>query len=418
MTLQRLVRVPRDLDSVIDVAKSEVDPVSVGSSKRDVDALWSAVVDLYATGTQPAVSMCLMRKGEVVLERAIGHHSGNAPGDPRDGDKRVIRHDTPFCLFSASKAVTAMMIHLLDDRGLLHIDDRVVEYIPEFGRHGKESTTIRHVLTHRAGIPSVAGEHNDLELLTQWDRIVELLCDARPVWKAGRRLGYHAITGGFILGEIVRRVTGKDLRAFFEEEIKRPLGFEWFQYGVPKEKVGEVAQNAFTGLPVPPGISHLIQRALGVPIEDAVRLSNDERFLTAIVPAGNMVATAREAATFFELLRRGGRLGKTRIFDARTVRRAVGESSWLEVDLTLVLPIRYSLGFILGSEVVSLYGPDTPNAFGHLGFINVLCWADPERELSAALLTSGKPFVGSHLGAMVRLLSTISRRFPKTHLGH
>jgi CubicO group peptidase (beta-lactamase class C family) len=146
-----------------------------------------------------------------------------------------------------------------------------------------------------------------------------------------------------------------------------------------------------------------------------VRFSNDPRFLTALVPAGNMVATAREAATFFELLRRGGRYGEKRIFDARTVRRAIGESSWLEVDLTVVLPIRYSLGLVLGSEHVSLYGPDTPNAFGHLGFINVLCWADPDRELSAALLTSGKPFVGAHLGAMVKLLGTISRRLPPTH---
>ncbi|UJR79697.1 serine hydrolase domain-containing protein [Sandaracinus amylolyticus] len=411
MKLGRHCRIPHDLESVTDRDHGrEVSPDRVGLSRRDVDAIWAKTEALYRTGTQPAIALCVRKRGEVVIERAIGHLAGNGPDDREDTPKVPIRASSPFCIFSVSKAVTAMVVHLLDDRGLLHIDDPVAEYLPEFGTHGKDRVTIRHVLTHRAGIPSVAGQHNDPELLLDWDRVVALLCDARPTFPPGRRLAYHAVTGGFVLGEIVRRVTGRDLRDVLRDEIAKPLGFRHFSYGVAPERVREVARNEFTGPPVPPGIHLLVQRALGVPFAEAVRISNDARYLTGVVPSGNVVATAYEVATFFDLLRNGGELGGARIFDRRTVRRALIETSYLELDLTLAFPVRYGLGLMLGAPRLSLFGPRTASAFGHLGFINVLGWADPERELSVALLTSGKPFVGPHLVRLVDLVRTITLR--------
>ena len=130
--------------------------------------------------------------------------------------------DTPFNTFSASKAVTAMVIHLLDEQRLLHIDDPVSEYIPEFGRHGKRSITIRHVLTHRAGIPNLPPDAMRLEMLDRPGEIVQLLCESRPTWHPGRRLAYHAISGGFLLGEIVKRVTGDDIRWNVRFKAYRP----------------------------------------------------------------------------------------------------------------------------------------------------------------------------------------------------
>jgi CubicO group peptidase (beta-lactamase class C family) len=314
--------------------------------------------------------------------------------------------------------VTAMVIHLLDDRGLIHLDDAVCEYIPEFAEHGKGWITVRHVLTHRAGIPSIAGRHIDLELLTDWDRIIEVLCAARPVWAPGRRLAYHALTGGFVLGEIVRRVTGRDLRTLLAQEILDPLGFSSFNYGVPAALVPRVVENVATGPNVPPPVSWLVQRALGLSREDAVHLSNDPRFLTGVVPSGNIIGTADEACRFYQLLLDEGMQNGKRIFEARTVRRAVAPQTYLEIDLTLGLPLNYGMGFMLGGDLWSIYGADTPRAFGHVGFTNVVAYADPERDIAVALMTSGKPFLHTGIPRWLNVMRTIARVCPRVRQTH
>jgi len=286
-----------------------------------------------------------------------------------------------------------MLIHVLDERNLLRLDDPVAEYIPEFRVHTKQWITIRHVLTHRAGIANPPAEAMDLSLLEDPQRVVGLLAGLPQAWRPGRRLAYHAVTGGFVLGEIVRRVTGRDIRTFLDEEIRRPLGFRWLGYGTTPADRTRVARNAFTGPPPVPPLSFLLRRALGVDFEHVIALSNDPRFLDVTIPSANIVATANELSRFYQVLLDGGVEGDVRICDRRTIRRAIGEQSYLEVDLTLAFPFRYGLGFMLGAELVSLYGPDTPYAFGHLGFTNIISWADPERQVAAALLTSGKPLI-------------------------
>lgn len=390
----------------------EVDPRALGLRRSDVDAIWQATLALYRTGHHPAISLCLRRRGEILLKRSVGHTSGNGPEARPDEPLRQATPDTPFCLFSASKAVTAVVIHLLDDRGLLHIDDPVVEYLPDFGRHGKENTTIRHVLTHRSGIASLSEGEEALDLLTRWEDIVDRLCDARPSSVAGRRLAYHALSGGFVLGEIVRRVTGRDIREVLHDELLAPLGFQGMNYGCPPEQLSDVARSAFTGLPVPWPVSHLVRRALGVGLEEAARFANDPRFLTSIVPSGNIVATADEASRFFQMLLNGGHLDGVEVLHPRTLRRARNESSYMEVDFTLIFPVRYGLGFMLGSDRVSLFGSRSSNAFGHLGFMNTLVWADPDRDISVALLTSGKPFLDTHLYSMMQWVRTVTNRIP------
>lgn len=380
----------------------EADPSELGLRPSSVDAIWGAARRLYETGTQPAMCLCIIRRGRTLIDRALG--------EARPGE--LARSDTPFCVFSVSKAITAMVVHMLDGRNLLRLDDPVCEYIPEFASKGKRRMTIRHVLTHRAGIPSIA-DNDDPDLLHDWDGIVRRLCDAEPVWPPGRRLAYHAITGGYVLGEIVRRVTGKTIREVLRKEIAEPLGMRWLSYGVAPEDVDKVALNRFTGAHVPPGLGYLVKRAVGVPFERAVAISNEPRFLTAIIPSGNCVATASELARFFQLLLAGGELDGVHIFDRRTVQRALTETSYLEMDLTLGLPVRYGLGMMLGARWASPFGPRTPRAFGHYGFINVIGWADPDRALSAALLTAGKPFIGPHLYRLWDLLRTISNEIPR-----
>ncbi|MCA9677126.1 MAG: beta-lactamase family protein [Kofleriaceae bacterium] len=394
-------------------ADAEVDPREAGLDARDVDAIWRAAVGVYASGLYPAVQLCLRRRGKVVIDRAIGHTLGNAPSDPPDAHKTQATPATLFNLFSASKAVTAILVHLADQQHQIHLDDPVAHYLPEFGRHGKHRITLRHVLTHRAGIPQIPPEFADVALLEHPEQILQILCDARPQLYPGRRLAYHALTGGFVLGAVLERVTGKSMRALLRDQILAPLGFDAFNYGVPAARMPEVARNAFTGPPVVPPLAGLIRRALSVDFHDAVRMSNDPRFLQATVPAGNVIGTANEASRFMQLLLDGGQLDGVRVLDARTVRRAVAEDSYLEVDLTLGLPIRYSMGFMLGARVGSLYGLGTSRAFGHLGFTNVIVYADPQRDIAVAIMTSGKPALSPGLVRTLWLPQVIARRCPR-----
>jgi CubicO group peptidase (beta-lactamase class C family) len=405
-------RVPASLESVTAVG-AETPARDLGVDPRAVERIWGAVERLYASGMHPAIQLCVRRHGGVLLERAIGHAAGNAPEDPPEAAKVPVTPATPFNIFSAAKAVTAMLVHLLDQRNLIRLDDPVCEYVPEFAVHTKQWITIRHVLTHRAGLPNVPPELMQLERLGDPDGIVRTLLALEQTGRPGRQLAYHAITGGFILGELVRRVTGRTVRTLLEEAITRPLGLRWLGYGVPPEDVGRVARNAFTGPPPLPPLAHILHRALGVDFRQATALSNDPRFLTAIVPSANVIATADEMTRFYQLLLNGGQLDGVRVFEPRTIRRATSEQSYLEFDFTLMLPFRYGLGFMLGAEWFGPYGPHTRYAFGHIGFTNVLTWADPERRVTAALLTSGKPLVYPEIFHVFDITRQIGLACPK-----
>jgi CubicO group peptidase (beta-lactamase class C family) len=406
------VRVPDDLESVT-TRGAEADPAETGLDGETVERIWDGAVGLYRSGVHPGLSLCLRREGKVVLDRAIGHCRGNGPGEDADAPKEPMTPATPACIFSASKAVTAMVVHKLDERGLLHIGDRVSEYIPEYAQNGKQGTTIAHVLAHRAGVASMPKETLDLERLDDEEFILRAICEARPAVRPGRILAYHAVSGGYILGEIVRRVTGRSIREVLAEEFLDPLGFRWGNYGVAPEDVDAVAPAYVTGPPLLPPMSTLVKRVLGNPLEQVVELSNDPRFLTAVVPSANVVTTADELSRFFEIFRRGGELDGVRVMEERTIRRALTEQSHLEIDFSLLFPTRFSYGLMLGADYVSLYGRDTDLAFGHLGLINIMGWADPERAISVGLLTTGKAIVYPELPRFYGLMQRISSSVPK-----
>jgi CubicO group peptidase (beta-lactamase class C family) len=395
----RRIDVPKDLAAVTTVAGEEPRGLDQGGAER----IWGAVERLYRSGVHPAITLCVRHRGAVVLDRAIGHARPDRLATPQ----------TPFVIYSAAKAITATLIHLLDERGHLHIDDRVCEYIPEFARHGKHDITIEHVLSHRAGVPTLPKEVLDLDNIDRRDLLVEILCDAEPRHRAGGRLAYHAVSGGFILGEVAARVTGKDVRELLRDEILAPLGFRWGNYGVAPEDVDAVGLSRPTGAPALPPVSTLLERALGLPPDEVTRQSNDPRFLTGIVPAGNVVTTANEFSRFFELLRAGGTLDGVQVLEPRTIRRAIAERAYRQVDLTLGAPLRHSAGFMLGAQAISLFGPNTEHAFGHLGFTNVLGWADPERELAVGLITSGKPVLHHGLPDLWALTRRIGLEAPR-----
>jgi CubicO group peptidase (beta-lactamase class C family) len=388
----RRVKVPRDLAPITDTGEEET-PRAAGMTRASVDRIWQSAVQLFRAGVYPALQICVRRNGHVVLDRSLGWSRLGPDGDPPDAERRIGTTQTPYVIYSASKAMAATVAHLLDERGDLHIADRVAEYIPEYAQNGKGGITIEHVLAHRAGVANLPSEALDLKNVGNRDYLLRIMCEARPRTRPGRLLAYHAVSGGFIIAEIVERVTGKDIRTVMQEEILDPLGFRWGNFGVDAADLDLVGHSYVTGPPPLPPVSTLLERALGLHPDEITRLSNDDRFLTGVIPAANVVTTANELSRFYELLRCDGELDGVRVMDGRTIRRAIVERAYREFDLTLGAPMRHSAGFMLGADALSLFGPDTDKAFGHLGFTNVLGWTDPERGLSVGIITSGKPFL-------------------------
>jgi CubicO group peptidase (beta-lactamase class C family) len=405
----RHIRVPRDLEPITTIRHgAEIDPRDVGVTHAQRDAIWSAVERIYRSGAQPAISLCVRKRGKVIIDRAIGHARGNGPDDGPESPKHLATPDTRFCLASASKAVTAMVVQLLDQHGSLRIDDPVVAYIPEFGAHGKDRITLSDLLTHRAGIPSVPGSRADPEILLDLDRVLPALYGAKPKGRSTRP-AYHALSAGYVLGEVVKRATGKTLREVLRESILEPVGIDTMDYGMPG-CAEQVAVNYDTGPVLPFPASRVAARALGVQWNEATWLSNHPRFFQEIIPSGNVMTTANAASRFFQLLLQEGELDGVRVFAPQTIRRArTAISRRLVIDSMLFAPVRSGLGLLLGDRLFSFYGPGTPRAFGHPGFFGVLCWGDPQRELAVGLMTTGKALFDPQWRGFAELLVAIGK---------
>ena len=406
LRLRSRVAVPRDLQPLTTIDdENEAFPPLAGLAVEDAEAIWSAMEAFYRSGAHPAMSLCLRRRG-----RIIGHIYGGGPRDARDAQRMLLTPQMPVCLFSASKAVTAILVHKLAEDGGIDLDVPVKQYLPQFGQAGKNRITVADVLSHRGGFPSIdlpKGERK-VEVLEDWERVIDLICRAPQTH--GRQLAYHAITGGFILAEIIQRVTGKPLRDYLDRHIRKPLAMKHFTYGLPAQYRDRVALNYVAGAPVRFPVSKLIERALLAPFDQVVEASNSQTFMDAVIPAGNIYATAEELSRFFQMLLDGGVWNGKRILKRETLARAVAPRGRMTIDRMLMIPMRYSEGMMLGAEPFGLYGPGTSQVYGHLGFINILGWADPQREVSAALLTTGKAVLGDHLLSLGRLLTTIARR--------
>ena len=405
--------VPDDLAAVTAVPRDQkCDPSRVGMTRDGVDAIWRAVERVYATGMHPGISMVLRRHGRIVLKRAIGHARGNGPGDA--GERPVpMTPDTPVCLFSASKAMAAMTVHLLSEQKALSLLDPVSHYVPAFGQNGKRDITIYQLLCHKAGIPTIPTRGLDVpELLLDPRAILDLIYRTEPD-QPGRHHAYHALTAGFVIADLVEKVSGKSFRAFFRQHVSEPMRLETLDFGARGRTLSRVARNYVTGFRFDAGADLYLKRAIGAPLRHAVEISNDPRYYRAVIPAGNGVGTADECSQFFQCLLDGGRHGRRRIFQPLTVRKAIAEVGKPELDRSLMLPLRYSAGMMLGASPFGLYGPDTARAYGHLGFANIFGWADPERATSVALLTTGKLVIGLHAPWLVALLANLSRHCPK-----
>lgn len=388
MTDDRRIRVPADLDAVTDRAEedhSEVDSAAV-------ERIWAAARHWYSAGMHPAIQVCLRRNGKVILDRAIGHGWGNGPGDPVDAEQIPVSTSTPFCVYSTAKAITTTVTHMLVERGNFSLEDRVCDYLPEYTSHGKDRTTIRHVVTHSAGIPFATGPKPDLKRMDDSEYAREMLGRMKPVYRPGLVHIYHGVTWGPLMREIIAAATGRSIRDILAEQILDPLGFRWTNYGVAAQDVPLVAPSHVTGKPLPAPIARAFKTAVGGTPQQIIPFSNTPEFLTGVVPSSNTVSNAHELSRFAEMLRRGGELDGVRVLSPETLRAATKEARRLRPDLaTGLAPMRWGTGYMLGSKRFGPFGRDAEGAFGHTGLTDIAMWADPQRALSVAVVSSGKP---------------------------
>ncbi|NMD54117.1 MULTISPECIES: serine hydrolase [Tsukamurella] len=408
------IRVPRDLDAITDVGDED----HSGVDPRAMERIWLAARSWYAAGMQPAIQVCVRHRGDVVLNRAIGHARGNGPDLPSNRDESAepvpVTVDTPFCTYSTAKGVAVTVLHRLIERGDLALDARVCDYLPEFVADGKDRITVRHVLTHSAGIPINTGPRPDLKRSEDSEYTRAMLAGIKPVYSPGRLHFYHALTWGPLVRELVLAATGRTIREIAAMEVLDPLGFRWTNFGVAPADLPAVGLSYATGRPAPPVIEAAFRKVVGGTMQQIVPMSNSPQFLTGIVPSSNLVSNAQELSRFAEILRRGGELDGVRVLRPETLAAATRQARRLRPDFaTGGAPLRWGTGYMLGSERFGPFGRHAPAAFGHTGLTEIAMWADPERDLAVAVVSSGKP--GSHPEAKryPALLDTIAGAFTR-----
>jgi CubicO group peptidase (beta-lactamase class C family) len=405
------VSVPKNLGAVTQVdTEAESSPYDVSMTRDNVEAIWNSVESFYRTGLQPGMSMVIRRQGEVILKRSIGHARGNPPPEHPEADTQqvLMTPDTPVCLFSASKAITAMLVHKLVEQGKIRLDDSIGAYIPEFACNGKENITVAQVLSHRAGVPQIPMTNPHPSLLFKWDSVIDLINSGYTNKGDGSQQAYHALVGGYILGELIKRVTGENVETNLEKYIAKPLGAKYLTYGLPEHHHDLAAYNYSTGpKPVFP-VNILAKRALNIDFEKIAAISNSKEFMNCTIPAGNIYGTADEVSRFYQMMLDDGQFLGKQLFEKETLQRAVKPAGSLTLDQTLMIPIRFSTGFMLGENVFSLFGMKARKAYGHLGLINIVTWADPARDISVAFLNTGKSLDPRSLPALGKVLVSVS----------
>ncbi|MFF7978136.1 serine hydrolase domain-containing protein [Streptomyces sp. NPDC007901] len=288
--------------------------------------------------------------------------------------------DTLVGVYSVTKTMTALCALVLVDRGELDPEAPVSRYWPEFAAAGKERVLVRHLLAHTAGLPDWEGP---VEELYDWAAATARLAGQAPRWEPGTAAGYHSLTQGFLVGEVVRRITGRGLGEFFAAEVAGPLGAD-FHIGLGAEHDGRVALTV-----PPPGEDedYAAGAAGGEAAEDTgatartattlrLRDGNSLAWRRAQIPAASGYGNARSVALIQSLLACGGTVGGVRVLSPEGCERA-REVQFEGEDRVLGMPARYGLGY-------GLFG----NALGWGGWGGALVWVDPEERMTLAYVTN------------------------------
>jgi CubicO group peptidase (beta-lactamase class C family) len=367
------------------------------SGPERIRQLFDAHLD---AGLHHGAQLAVASGGELVVDVA-----GGVTGPDGTDTTRETRH----LLFSCTKPYAGVCLHHLRDRGLVDYDDPVVDHWPEFDRGDgrKSDVTVRHVLSHQAGLPSTGFDARP-DRWTDWDAAVEAMETAELAFEPGETAAYHALSYGFLVGELVRRVSGTPVDEYARERVFDPLDMTETSIGLPPS-VEASAVATLVGFE-PYDSCRESGAGLETTTKDAAALFNRESIQRATIPAATGVGTARDMARFYACLANGGELDGVRLLTEETVAEATACQAEVERDGTMGVPSRYALGFGLGGTPWDKYGSLSPrDVFGHGGLGSIVGWGDSERSLAMAYVTNGVRDEYEH-GARVNAMADAVRR--------
>ncbi len=353
---------------------------------------WGAVRDAFVanleSGQETGCAVSVYHRGRKVVDLWGGHF--DVAGTTRYSE------DTLQLVFSTTKGITAIAVAMCVERGLLSFSEKVSTYWPEFSAHGKADATVAQLLSHQCGLYTVDGDISLAEAL-DWGTITSRLADTAPRWSIGAQHGYHALTYGWLAGELVRRVDpqGRSLGAFVRDEIVDRVGAElWI--GLPAEHEHRVSPmigglNPGGGDGIDPAVKAMLEQFMGPnsPAGQALSLNgafsvdgafNRRDVHEAEIPAANAITNARSLARIYAATI--GEIDGVRLLDPNTVevaRSTVTPAG--EPDACLIMPTTFGMGFMTHGQFTPYSGP---GSFGHPGAGGSVAFAQPERELSFA----------------------------------
>jgi CubicO group peptidase (beta-lactamase class C family) len=321
---------------------------------------------LVESGVETGIQVAVYQQGKLVVDAVAGL------ADSETG--RPVTPDTPFFSASTGKGMTSTVAHILAERGVFDYDTPIVELWPEFGAHGKQTATIRHALTHSVGVPGVPADTTP-EDLCDWQKMCAAIADAEPWWEPGAKFGYHALTYGYIIGEIVRRATGKTISQVLREEISGPLGAadELF-FSVPRAELGRLARLQSGDEPMTAEqikqfeqMMPLMFKAAPMAVQPSADLYNRTDFLASDVPAGGSLSARAMARLYAALL---GEVDGVRLISPERLRE-ISAVAVDGIDQVFGNPARMSLGYSIGRPAMNPSQPpapsDAPTVFGWSG---------------------------------------------------
>jgi len=350
-----------------------------GTCDPKFDRVKDAFVENFEKRNEVGAAAAVMLDGKSVVDIWAGH---------ADREKtRPWTRDTLVNVYSTTKGVTAICAHRLADKGLLDIDAPVAKYWPEFAQAGKDKLPVRYLLSHKAGLAAVRKPLDD-DALFKWNKMTTALAEQEPWWEPGTKHGYHALTFGHLVGEVIRRITGKTPGTYLRDEVAGPLGLDLH---IGLDAKDDARTGDMIAMPPPgPGEPNLFAEIMKNPESVTFKafmnppngmrpgLVNTREWRAAEIPAANGHTTARSLAKLYGVLARGGELDGVRVMSKEQVAQCSIEQS-SGPDALLMINTRFSLGFMMSQPGASL-GPNA-KSFGHPGAGGSLGYADPEAKI-------------------------------------
>lgn len=347
-------------------------------------------------------AVCVYLEGEKVVDIWCGMARA---------DGSAWQPETMAISYSGTKGIVATCVHMLASEGKIDYDAPVAKYWPEFAQNGKAAITVRQLLSHQAGLHQTLNLLGNLSDILDWDLMVSRLAAMRPAYNPGTANSYHVISFGWLVGELVRRVSGLTLPAFLEQRLSQPLGLDGVYIGGAGNQVERIAD--IVGLPsihrasykpvrssypaptwLPRRLSDWYERGLFP--GHLVNIYRHPAFWQASIPAFNGVFTARSLARIYAALSLGGSIDGVRLLKPQQIAQ-ISEVQTRRFDKVAVYPLHWRLGYHRADAFIK----NVPEAFGHFGLGGAGGWANPKLKLAAALVHNGFPLL---LGAQTRIV--------------